>query len=231
MRVLHVDHQALFRAALRALLTATRPNVLVREAGNYDDAIAATDEPFDLILVDIDLPRDEGIPVIRDLRRKCGATPILVLSAETSAKNQSDAIETGASGFASKLEGPEQLERAMQSLLACIDHPPPQRPMPVAVAPKSATAIDALTIREREVFGLLISAMTARHIAAALQIGIKTVETHRERIFKKLGVHSVVELVRFAARHGLLTFPTVRFDEPADLDQPAMLATETAQPY
>lgn len=206
MRVLLVEEARLIRAALKALLTSVIGQITVDEAANRDEAMAAVRaRSFDLVLIDLDSPVTDGVTLVREVRQMDGP-PILLIASEGSADRVAHAMEAGADAYTTKQRSGEELRGAIQQLL---DGRQPvqsdlRRPSLKPVERKAAPSIEMLTKREREVFDLLIMGRTAREIALALSIGVKTVETHRERIFKKLALHSVVQLVRFAARHQLL---------------------------
>lgn len=204
MRVLHVDHLTLFRAALRRLLYEDKLATVVDEASDEGTALAALSAAhYDLVLIDVDLGRTSGgVPLVHNARAAGVTAPILILTANHTPAAVAAAMDAGANGYASKLGDPEELSRAIRSVLnggrflapGVVAAATCSRPQPV----------DVLTNRERQVFDLLVAGNSARQIAGTLTIGLKTVETHRERIFKKLNVHTIVELVRLAARHQLL---------------------------
>jgi DNA-binding NarL/FixJ family response regulator len=115
----------------------------------------------------------------------------------------SRAIAAGASGYAIKTEPPERVVDAVRRVARGERYLAPQLER-IEEVPADAGPLGTLSQREREVFQLLIRGFSNQRAAKELCISVKTVETHRTHIHRKLGVHSVAELIRFAARHDLL---------------------------
>jgi two-component system uhpT operon response regulator UhpA len=206
--VLLVDDHPLFLAALTQLITR-EPDLVV--VGTAPDAATALDIvetiPVDLAILDVLLPDASGISLASKLTERRPSTRVLGLSAVHEPTIIASMLRSGALGFVMKTQGAEQFMGALRTVLDG------QRDMPPSVAPgvgaaggrDPSSSIARMTPREREVFDLLIRGHSNDEIAARLHISRRTVETHRQHISRKLAAHSIVDLLRVAARQGLLT--------------------------
>ena len=213
VRVLLVDDHELFRDAMAALLASHREITLCGHAANAADAYAAVDQHHpDVVVMDVNLPGINGIAATREILRRDPGRKILLLTACSEPEYVVQALAAGAHGYALKLQPGAQVVEAILdvaqgrsylcshiSRIVVDDHLRLRRGAAAAAGP-----CDNLSQREKEVFDLLVRGFANDNIAGQLCISVKTVETHRAHILKKLGVHSMVELVRFAARHNLL---------------------------
>lgn len=209
MKALLVDDHAVFRDALSALLS-TR-GVGVEVIGGVSDArsgleAARTLGP-DLVILDIMLRGPSGISFARGLRENPVPTNprILVLTAVEEPAFVLDALAAGVTSYALKSQGADEILEAVdrtvrgQRYLAPAIEPHASAPLPTT----SGDVLGSLSKREREVFDLATAGHSNEAIGRALFISVKTVETHRARINRKLHVHSTVQLIRLAALHGL----------------------------
>jgi DNA-binding NarL/FixJ family response regulator len=211
-RILLVDDHELFREAMAALFAKQADIELVAEARGADDAYSLIGAAqFDMILIDLALPGVDGVAAIRELRRRGARQPILVLTMHTEIDFVVEALAAGASGFALKRQPSGEILEAVRRVAAGTRYLAPQiNPDSVQAAladrvgRKGDGPLAVLSPREREVFGLLVAGRANQAIADELSITVKTVETHRTRVLRKLRVHSIVELVRLAARHHLV---------------------------
>jgi DNA-binding NarL/FixJ family response regulator len=180
------------------------------------DALAAADicaeaKP-DVLLVDMTLPGPDGIAATRAVLERCPQTRVLMLSMHAKPEIAVDAFVAGVSGYAVKSQRIAELIDAIRQVARGGTYLAPVLPRLVLDTARRRKVgggdtrgpIGALSEREREVFRLAVSGMSNDGIAAALSVSVKTVETHRAHINRKLGLHSPAELVRFAASHGLL---------------------------
>jgi two-component system, NarL family, response regulator NreC len=203
-RVALVDDHPLFRQGLRTLLEHEDDLCVVGEAENARQAyeLAEAQKP-DVIVLDMSLPGVDGVAATRELQRRVPGGRVLILSMHDEKYLVSRAIAAGASGYAIKTEPPERVVDAVRRVARGERYLAPQIER-LEEAPADAGPLGTLSQREREVFQLLIRGFSNQRAAKELCISVKTVETHRTHIHRKLGVHSVAELIRFAARHGLL---------------------------
>lgn len=211
IRILLVDDHKLFREGVKLITGADPELAVVGEAASARDALALLDGlAFDLLVVDVTLPGMSGIALVREARRRRDR-PSLVVSMHGEDDRVADALIAGATAYVLKSDAPETLLAAMHAaarrerfLSPSIDAGAVRRLVLSSGQAGVVGPIDALTTREREVFGLIVRNYSTTQIAGELGISAKTVESHREHLFRKLGVHSICELVRFAARHHLL---------------------------
>jgi two-component system, NarL family, response regulator NreC len=182
----------------------------------------------DVTILGQDVDHGSGATLIAGLVRRVPSAKILLLGNQGDGETAQRALAAGARGFALKQQSSRQVFEALRTVAAgriylapaCAQSPSPSPP-PLPERPPAALAAapaatpsppppkpdkgpcDNLSRRERDVFALLVRGHTNRRIAGLLGISPKTVETHRAHVLRKLGVHSIVDLVRFAARHQL----------------------------
>lgn len=208
VKILLIDDHQLFRAGLRAIFAQHEELEIVGEAADDRSALAMADAiDHDLVVLDITLPGSNGIAVLRELRRRRRSRPVLVLTMHTHADLVLDAFAAGATGYACKVQSVDELLVAMRACAAGQKYAAPQIAALVDSAARPTLpegVLAMLSAREREIFDLLVRGHTNAQVAKQLYISIKTVETHRSRIMRKLDVHNIGEMIRLAARHGLL---------------------------
>ena len=212
--VLLVDDHEVVRQGLRALLENESDIELIGEVSTGEEALtsAKTLKP-DVMIVDLALPGISGFEVARQISSGGSETKVLVLSMHADDAYVLEALRSGASGYVLKespaaelvdgiraaAEGQHYLstslsQRALESFLGAPDAPP-------------RGAFSSLTKREVQVLALVADGLTSREIGNQLDIGTRTVETHRAHIMHKLGLRSHGDLVGFAVRYQLLTKP------------------------
>lgn len=205
--VLIVDDHSLFRAALRALLTSEPDITIVAEAHDERSALAALTSEVDVLLIDIRLGGPNGIALLREIRRRGIDTPALMLTMHDESEFVVDAMAAGAHGYALKTAQPPELIDAIKHVAARQRYLAPELRWlhdELQSRPAAGGVLGRLSAREREIFDLLVNGSSNADIAQQLFISVKTVETHRMRIFRKLGVNSLAALTRLAARHHLV---------------------------
>ena len=209
LRIALVDDHEVFRQGLRALLEKHSHHV-VWEAECARDAIeAAAREEADVVLMDLSMPGNSGIEATREILRHNPEARLLILTMHGGEEHVVQAFLAGATGFALKTQKFEEILEAIRATFAGKLYLAPTIPRRSLDEynrriRSHASGLDALSPRERQVFELVVQNQSNRQIAQALKISVKTVETHRLAVNKKLGMHSAAELVRFAALSGLL---------------------------
>jgi DNA-binding NarL/FixJ family response regulator len=200
IRLALVDDHELFRDTLAAALIGHGFDV-VAQAGDARQGVAlvAKTSP-DVVLLDLKLPETDGFTAIRQLRARGDEPRIMVLSASDHPRDVGAAWAAGAHGYATKFLSLPTLIEGVREVAAGKRYLAPG----LVVGSEAEFALRPLSRREREVFGHIVHGLTSSEIAGKLGISIKTVDTHRERVLKKLDLHSAVQLVRFAAENGLL---------------------------
>lgn len=192
IRLLLIDDHPLFRAGVAAVLRADAAFVVCAESGDIRSAreLAAQHQP-EIAVVDLLLGEDDGLKLVRELRRDFPLLRIVVLSMLDEATYQPRALQAGADAFLSKRAGPESIVAALKVVAARGRVPRP------AVEPLDEIA--ALSERELQVFRELGLGRSTQEIAARLGVSVKTVESHREGIKLKLGLPHANALVARAA--------------------------------
>lgn len=214
MRILVVDDHPLVRSGFRGVLRMTFPGAEVGESGSAADALErVAAAPPDLVLVDIGLPDFSGVEVVRRIRATGGRMPILVVAGEADGWTVREAMGTGANGFVMKTISADAMRRALVAVLAgeeVLCDETRQALERVSQIPRedleAAPGPAALTARERQVLARLAEGLNTKTVADELGISVKTVETHRAHLARKLGSANPAFLARYAVRHRLL-FP------------------------
>jgi DNA-binding NarL/FixJ family response regulator len=208
IRVLVVDDHAVVRSGIRLLLEAEDDIDVVAEAGTAEEAIrAARLEKPDVVLLDVVMPGRSGIDATPDLMAAAKHAAVLVLSMQDDPSYVREAFASGASGYVLKEAVDVEVVQAVREVAAGRQyvHPALGARLAAAEAEQAAkTASDPLSDREREVLRLLALGHTNQEIAGMLYISVRTAETHRAHIMRKLGLETRAELVRYALSSGLL---------------------------
>jgi len=207
-RVLLCDDHALLRSGLRRLLEAHPEIEVAGEAATAEEVIAqAAELQPDVVLLDVVLPGRSGIEALPDLLAAAPATKVLVLSMQDDPSYVRRAFAAGASGYLLKEAADEELVEAVHEVATGRRYVHPLLGARLA-APDAASdgraARDPLSDREREVLRLLALGHTNQEIAKLLFISVRTAETHRAHIMRKLGVSTRAEIVRYALANGQL---------------------------
>jgi len=207
-RILVVDDHPVMRHGVAQLLSATPDLEVCAEAGSREEALRlAQKTPPDLAIVDISLGDDRasGLDLIRDLHARLGRVPVLVVSMHDEALYAERALRAGARGYLMKQEPVREILKAVRVVRdGGVYVSPAMREAlfrrhagePASLAGDSLLSL--LSRREFEVFRLLGRGAPSREIARALCLSVKTVETHKLNVRKKLGFSSMSEVVRFA---------------------------------
>ena len=205
VRILIADDHDVVRMGIRLLLESQPGWVVCGEARTGREAVAkALELRPDLIILDVSMPELNGVEVTRQIRRTLPAS-ILIVTMYDSERMARAAIEAGASGYLSKADAGQVLLDAVHAVLGHGTFVSDRVHLAEDVAPSvNAIRSEPLTPREREVLQLLAEGQSNKEVAAALDISPKTVETHRARIFAKLHLHSMNELVRYAIRNQVI---------------------------
>jgi DNA-binding NarL/FixJ family response regulator len=202
VRVLLVEDFDLVREALRCLLT-TLPDVeVVGEAGDGNEALRAIARLRpDVVLMDLTMPRLNGVEAIRRAVKLRPRPRILVLSVHAEKEYVHAALAGGAAGYVLKTAKRDELALALAAVARGDSWISPSAAKLVidnlaGHAPSDETA--QLTARQREVLQLIAEGHTTKDVARQLHVSVKTVETHRAQIMQRLGIHHVAGLVRYA---------------------------------
>ena len=214
IRVLLVDDQSLFRAAIKVMIAVHPDMEVVGEAGTGVEAVAAADQVHpDVVLMDIRMPDMDGVEATRRLLDPARPRPrplkVLVLTTFNLDDRAATAIRHGASGFLLKDATPRMLAEAIVTVHAGNAVLGPQELTTLLDGEfKAKAAVPAtygqLTEREREVLALIAKGLSNAEIGAAVFASESTVKTHVGAILRKLGLRDRVQIVVFAHEHGLV---------------------------
>lgn len=211
IRVLLVDDEELVRTGLRMILEAEPDIAVVGEAADGAEAVAQTDSSApDVVLIDIRMPRVDGLEATRRLLQRAGAPKVVVLTTFDLDENVYEALDAGASGFLLKDAPAHQLIHAIRAVAAgdALLAPSVTRRLIAEFTQRGARVspgrLAQLTERETEVLKLLAEGLSNAEVAGRLFVGEATIKTHVARILSKLGVRDRVQAVVVAYRTGLV---------------------------
>ena len=205
LRIALLDDHVIFREGLRALILAHADLQVVAEAGEAREIYPLIEAAAPQVaVVDVSLPGSSGITATQEIVRRWPQCRVLVLTMHVAPEHAVRAFAAGATGYAIKEQSAVEIIDAIRAVAAGRRYVAPSIPPAVLDGTGPQAPLAELTAREREVFDLILEARSNRDIAGYLCISIKTVETHRAAINRKLGAHSSADLVRIAARLGLI---------------------------
>jgi DNA-binding NarL/FixJ family response regulator len=208
-RILLADDHALVRAGIRSLLEAIEGVEVLGEAGDGPEALRLAEElKPDVVLLDIALPGLSGLEVAARLTR-AGHKGVVLLSMHSSEEHVRQALSIGVAGYVLKDASTTDLEAALRTVAQGQVYLSPavsKRVVEVmSQGPGEAEAsLQSLTPRQREILQLIAEGGSTKEIAFRLGLSVKTVETHRAEIMRRLDIRDVASLVRYAIRKGLL---------------------------
>ena len=204
IRVLLVDDHELLRAGLRSRLEREPGIAIVGEADTAERAVlmARKLQP-DLILLDLLLPRKSGTDVIPELADVAPEAKVLVVSSQAAPSSVRRALSAGASGYLPKRSSDRELVTAIRLVADGSGYVEPDLGAKL-VTPGGPSALEPLSERERDIIQLLALGYTNQEIGKRLFISVRTVDTHRAHIMRKLQLETRAELVMFALAHGVI---------------------------
>ena len=210
-RVLVADDHTIVRQGLVGILESSPEIEVVGEAADGHEAVEKSLQARpDVAILDVSMPRLNGIEAARRIHEALPGTRILVLTMHDDEEYVLKMVKAGASGYLLKDSAGDELIAAIRSLRAGKAYFGPHASRALAEAyqrnePLAEDPYERLTDREKEIFQLVVEGKTNKEIGEVLFISPKTVDNHRTHLMEKLGVHSTPELIRFAARHKLLS--------------------------
>ena len=213
LRILVADDHQLFRNGVRALIQSHAGWEICGEASTGREAVIKAQELMpDIIILDISMPDLNGVDAARRIRTISKNTEILILSMHYSDQLIREIVDAGALGYVLKSDSDHDLVVAVESL---VRHKPFFTSQASEVIQNALNTGDPvmkipelldnrLTSREREILQLLAEGRSSKEVAVSLGISIKTAETHRTNIVRKLEVHNISDLVRYAVRNQII---------------------------
>jgi DNA-binding NarL/FixJ family response regulator len=208
--VLLVDDHQMVLEGLAALVSR---DPLIRVVGQCQDATKVLQSAEELrphvVVLDIGMPGINGLDLCRELTRKLKQTAVLMLTMYDDQEFMKRALIHGASGYVVKGAPGQELLQAIHAVASGGRHLPAGVPADLA---ESAVSLeedpyDLLTSRERQVFQMIAEGRKTRQIAEELHVAVKTVDAHRTRMMRKLGIHNVGDLVKLALKRGIVHLP------------------------
>jgi len=214
-RIIIADDHMIVRQGLATLLAKEPDMEVVAEAENGREVVQLVRELRpDVVIMDVNMPDLNGIEATRQILAAFPETKIIALSMHADRRFVVNMLKAGSSGYLLKDCAFEELAAAIRLVMANKTYLSPgvsnvviQDYVQGMSAPRSS-AFSTLTPREREVLQLMAEGKPTSQIAEQLHISVKTVETHRQQIMHKLGIHSIAELTKYAIREGLTSLDT-----------------------
>ena len=214
LRVLLADDHEMVRLGTARFLKRQLGCEICGEAADGRDALKLAESLRpDVAVIDLGLPGLNGLDVTKQIRRQLPETEVVILTGDTSAGLITSAFEAGAKAFILKVDAPSHLAEAVKMAAAHRFYLTPeahqslhlQKPVKAKARAPKTDAPHELTARERETVQLLAEGKSNKEVAALLGISVKTVETHRATIMRKLRLQCLSDLVRYAIRHKIIT--------------------------
>lgn len=210
-RIMIAEDATIVREGLRLIVSSDPAYQIVAEAVDGYDAVKKARELLpDLILMDLSMPRMNGMEAVREIKKFLPTVKILVLTVHKSHEFITASLEAGADGYILKDASQAELMLAIRSVLEGKNYISPGITDTLikgylgTQSDRPKTLLECLTLREREILKLIAEGYRNKSIADLLCISIKTVEKHRENIMQKLNIHNVPALTTFAVENGLV---------------------------
>jgi DNA-binding NarL/FixJ family response regulator len=204
-----VDDHLVLRQALAEALEHRGKYSVVGHAGSGNELLNQAGCHADVIVLDFSLPKHNGLEVLNELRRRGIDIPVLILSGDESGRAARAALQAGAKGFVPKQAGLSEMEHAIDEIARGGTYMSPSVSARAnangANGHDEGATSEVLSNREREIMVLLANGKPNREIGKMLSISVRTVDTHRSNILKKLGFKTNAELVKLAIAEGLVT--------------------------
>lgn len=209
IRVLLADDHKIVREGLRRIIEESGEMEVVAEAEDGNGAIKGVLESKpDVAVIDISMPGLDGLEVTDMLKRSTPGLPVLILTMHDEEQYVIKAVEIGAMGYVTKQSAPEQLVDAIRKLHSggryLTEKASEALALRVVRGDKFRSAADSLSMRELQVLRKLALGQTNHEIAASYNISVKTVDTYRARVLKKLNLRNNAELSRFAIKNKIV---------------------------
>ena len=207
LKILLADDHLVLLAGMKALLEREGYEV-VAEASDGRQAVnlARRFEPH-IAVLDITMPGLNGLAAAQKIKKLCPQTKVIILTMHKETPYVIEALDAEVTGYVLKTQAAQDLLEAIKAVAANNVYLSQGISQVVVDAYRNKNGLDGhpLTLREREVLQLIAEGHRTRQVASLLNISVKTAESHRGRIMRKLGIHDTVSLVRYAIRHGLST--------------------------
>ena len=210
IRVLLADDHPIVRAGIRALLDSAPQVEVVGEAANGAQALDSIENLRpDVVLLDLMMPGLSGFEVLKEAHEKFSEVRVILLTVHEDVEYAYQALHLGASGFLPKGAASAELPLAIEHVMAGKKYISPALNRGAALdlgrGTESQVLSGELTPRQKEVLARIAEGQSTKDIALALEISVKTVETHRAQVMERLNIHNIAGLVRYAIKTGLVS--------------------------
>lgn len=208
-RILLVDDHALVRAGIRALIGMIENVEVVGEAGDGNEALSLIEtlQP-DLVLLDVTMPGLSGFGTLGEITARFPDVRVIILTMHEAREYAIQALRAGAAGFIPKSAASNELKEAIETVMRGKTYLSTETAQEGLLATEQAAReqrlLDKLTPRQRQILVLIAEGKSTKQIAGALNISVKTVESHRAQVTERLNIHDVAGLVRFAIKTNLI---------------------------
>jgi len=212
-RVLLAEDHTIVRKGLCALLDAEPSIEVIGEAQDGREALLKAEQLHpDIVLMDISMPGLNGLEATRQIKKRFPEVKVLILTVHSDEEYIRQILRAGASGYLVKQAAPHELISAIEAIQRGESYLSPsvskkvvQEYVQHAAGAAEEDSYERLTDREREVLQLIAEGNSTRDIAELLHLSVKTAETHRARLMRKLDIHSTAELTQYAIRKGVIS--------------------------
>jgi two-component system response regulator NreC len=205
-RILLADDHTMVRQGLRELLHGEGFEIAGEAANGKDAVLLAEQSCPDVAVLDYGMPLLNGMDAAREIMRVCPRARVILLTMHTDDRYVLEAVRLGIKGYVVKTQASTDLIQAIHEVLRGVMYLSPRvsRTLVQAYLTKSELPPDPLTPREREILQLVAEGKRTKEIAKLLGISVKTIESHRTRIMRKLDAPNIASIVRYAIRRGLI---------------------------
>jgi DNA-binding NarL/FixJ family response regulator len=201
-----VDDHTLVREGLRTLLAAHADIDVVGTAANGREAVREVQRLRpDVVLMDISMPVMGGLEATRQIVERCPSSKVVIFSMHATVEHCNQAARAGASGYVLKESATEEVVAAIHAVRVGRRFISPKITERFQPAFDTASPIESLSRREREILQLVAEGHRSEKIASLICISRKSVDTYRSRLMHKLGMRGLCDMVKFAIRNGLTT--------------------------
>jgi DNA-binding NarL/FixJ family response regulator len=213
VRILIADDHEVVRRGVCTLLESHPGWEICCEVGDGREAVEKVAElKPDIVILDIGMPRLNGLEAARQILKTDPRQRVLVLTISDAEQVVQEVLKAGARGFLLKSDAAKEVVSAVDALLhdrtyfnSRVGEMVLTRFLHGGRPPEGEFGLPTLTPREREVLQLLAEGQTTKEVAATLHLSVKTAETHRSNLMRKLGLHNVSELVMYAVRNNIIS--------------------------
>jgi DNA-binding NarL/FixJ family response regulator len=209
IKIVIADDHELIREGVKKIIRACADMRVVGEAPDLARTVALVEQHQpDVVVLDISLPGHEGLQGLTELRARFPAQLVVMLSMFAEERYAVSALRAGAAGYITKAMAAEELVKAIRQVVGGSTYIGPRLAELMArqaLEPEALPSHHSLTAREGEIFALIGAGMQIKQVAAELGISVSSVNTYRNRIFRKMGLSSNAAVIRYALKSGLVS--------------------------